>query len=132
MAAPCPACGTEVDPLRAPAVRVLGGKITAYCSNECAAGLPKVAHVVALPAPTAAPKLRRTTAPSVVDATEPPALVLARPRRRRLVLWLTAGIIAGGMAVAIVQAVSPSTPTPVEARTPPPAPDAGPDASPSP
>lgn len=129
MAAPCPACGTEVDPLRAPAVRVIGGKITAYCSTECASGLPKVAHVVALPAPTA-PKLRRTTAPAAVETDAAPEIVIARPKRRRLVLWLTAGIIAGGMAVAIVQAVSPSTPTPVEARPPPSAPDAGPDAAP--
>ena len=32
----CPTCGKAVDPLRAPSVKVIGGRITAFCSPECA------------------------------------------------------------------------------------------------
>jgi YHS domain-containing protein len=33
----CPVCGKPVDPLRAPAVAVVGGKIVSFCSKEHAA-----------------------------------------------------------------------------------------------
>lgn len=128
MAAPCPTCGKDFDPLRAPAARVVGGKIVAYCSAGCADQLPRAAAAVALPVPVsaaaAAKPTRAVTAPSpapavAVDADELTAVAVARPpRRRRLVLGLTAGIVVGGMAVAIVQAVSPSSPARVEAGQP--------------
>jgi hypothetical protein len=128
MAAPCPTCGKDVDPLRAPAARVIGGKIVAYCSVACADQLPKAAAAVMLSPPrraTAAPSIpaRAVSAPlaAVEPADEPSGGVeiAAPPRRRRLVLGITAGIVVGGMAVAIVQAVSPTTPQRVEASHPP-------------
>jgi len=35
----CPVCGKAVDPLRAPAVGVLDGKVVSFCSREHAAEL---------------------------------------------------------------------------------------------
>src|SRR5690349_14224913 len=32
----CPTCNKEVDPLRAPSARVIGGRVVAFCSAECA------------------------------------------------------------------------------------------------
>ncbi|HTJ42993.1 MAG TPA: HEAT repeat domain-containing protein [Kofleriaceae bacterium] len=32
----CPTCGKPIDPLRAPSVKVIAGKITAFCSPACA------------------------------------------------------------------------------------------------
>src|SRR5690349_14371284 len=34
--AKCPTCDKEVDPIRAPSARVIGGKIVAFCSAACA------------------------------------------------------------------------------------------------
>ncbi len=112
MAVPCPTCGKDVDPLRAPAVRVIAGKITAYCSAECADQLPKAAQAISL---SPAKKRAASVGPAAVDVVEAPVPV-ARSRRPRLVIWLIAGIVVGGMAVAIIQATSPSSPTPVEAK----------------
>jgi len=124
MAVSCPTCGKDVDPLRAPAARVMAGKILAYCSAACADQLPKAATAVSLPSPSPAPRRapsRAAPAPAVAveREPEPEGVELAHPpRRRRLVLWITAGIVVGGMAVAIVQATSPSTPNRVEAGHP--------------
>src|SRR5579862_9742592 len=34
--ATCPTCGKPLDPLRAPSVKVIAGRITAFCSPVCA------------------------------------------------------------------------------------------------
>jgi HEAT repeat protein len=49
------------------------------------------------------------------DEDEPRREIDRRRRRNRRVAWLTAGIVAGGMAVVVIQAVSPSTPARVAA-----------------
>lgn len=129
MAVACPTCGKDVDPLRAPAARVIAGKIVAYCSAACADQLPRAAAAISLSPTRSAPRRAATPAPTVEAEIE--VEVAAPPRRRRLVLLLTAGIVIGGMAVAIIQATSPSTPKAVEAGSPPASSiDAGPDAAP--
>jgi len=50
------------------------------------------------------------------DDDAPRREVERRRRRNRRVFWLSAGIIAGGMAVAVIQTVSPSSPGPVAAE----------------
>lgn len=183
--AKCPTCDKEVDPLRAPSARVIGGRIVAFCSAACAnagteASVAAVKARVADAAPEAkaadkpaakaadkpaargsmldeleqsraparAPKsttpivaddvVEERAAPSKRARTEPPkpppstgtgtrlataveadagaddddgAVADVRPRRRRgLVLMFAAIIIIGGMAIAIVQAISPGSP----------------------
>lgn len=181
--AKCPTCDKEVDPLRAPSARVIGGRVVSFCSAACAnagseagamAAKARVAEARAeanpesrpvakpasmldeleqarTPAPARAPK---STTPIVADdvveerpatskraRTEPPrpppatartgsgtraatggdaatdddddggAVADLRPRRRRgLVLMFAAVIIIGGMAIAIVQTISPGSP----------------------
>ena len=39
--ASCPKCERDVDPLRAPAVRVIEGKVVAFCSAACAGTAPR-------------------------------------------------------------------------------------------
>jgi len=120
----CPTCGTDIDPLRAPVARIVGGKITTFCSPACAAGKPAAAapSPAAKPAPapaaTPAPRLPPAMIVDDVDARddEPQHVPDLKRRRNRRVFWLTAGIIAGGMAVVVIQTVSPSTPGPVSAQ----------------
>ncbi|MGE5185717.1 MAG: HEAT repeat domain-containing protein [Acidobacteriota bacterium] len=58
----CPTCGKPVDPLRAPAAKIKGGKVVAYCSKECA-GAADTAPVArpAEPAPAPAAKVGKRT-----------------------------------------------------------------------
>jgi HEAT repeat protein len=173
--ASCPTCNKDVDPLRARATRVIGGRIVAFCSPECAAGeakkpepeakkpaaeakkpaaeakkpaaeakkpaaeakkpepaKPATAAATAATAATSVdtplsadrPRSQRLTNPvepgDVVEEhdavvprrarTEPPVPPPRRRRRRGLVLMFAGAIVVGGMAIAIVQAVSPSSP----------------------
>ena len=121
----CPSCGKPIDPLRAPIARVVDGRIRTFCSPACAAGAP--AAVAPSPSgPSAVPRERapQPSAPIITiveepdDADAPPARAdgAERRRRNRRVAWLTAGIVAGGMAVVVIQTVSPSSPSRVAAE----------------
>jgi YHS domain-containing protein len=62
----CPTCGKAVDPLRAPAVSVMAGKIVGFCSRDCA--------TAAESRPVAAPRRDATPIPPTKrkDATPVP------------------------------------------------------------
>lgn len=133
-AATCPTCGKALDVLRAPVARVKGGKVVTFCSAACAAGSP-----VPVPVPGEPPRraksftgggsARTEPAPEPVVVRKPPAVIvddeaaeesqhvpdLKRSRNRRI-LWLTAATVAGGMAIVVIQAVSPSSPAKVSAE----------------
>jgi HEAT repeat protein len=64
---PCPTCGKPVDPLRAPAVSVRGGKVVSFCSKDCA-GAPGSGES----RPVIAPRAEGTPIPKRRDATPPP------------------------------------------------------------
>jgi len=134
MAGTCPTCQRSFDPVRAAVVRVVGTRVVSYCSSECAdrpASVP--APVAAAPPPRVADPIRAPSAPAADEpfplASEVPATTLAgwtpdapsssdaRRRRRRQVVALCAATIAGGMAIAVIEAVSPSTPSRVDAAT---------------
>jgi HEAT repeat protein len=137
MAATCPTCQRPIDPVRAPVVRVHGARVVAYCSTGCADAASGIARADApAPAPRAAdvrtPDVARPEPPAagVAVRADAPSATDHRRRRRNQVVALCGATIAGGMAIAIVEAVSPSTPTRVDAAiataarpaAPPPAP----------
>lgn len=83
--ATCPTCGKAIDPLRAPVVRIVGGKILGYCSTECsdrrpaaqaAAAATAAASVVVTEVMTAAAAAQ--AAPAVDPSADP-----ARPSKPR-------------------------------------------------
>lgn len=124
----CPTCGAAIDPLRAPVARIVDGRVRTYCSKSCADGAAAVAKVTAAAADASEAIQRRSgpiTAPRALDdETEhdqardehPRSATESRRRRNRRVMWLSAGIVTGGMAVAIIQTVSPSSPHQVAAE----------------
>lgn len=132
MSTSCPTCGKAIDPLRAPVARIAAGRVVSYCSAECADQLPRAAAPISLPAPATGPVSTtavaiRTAAsaaspgaPAAVDYDHDPdgprTVHDLRRRRNRRVLWLSVGIVVGGMAFAVIQAVSPSSPGPVSAE----------------
>lgn len=75
----CPACNRSVDPLRSRFVGVVGGKVVAYCSAECAArSAPSGAVAAATPSgavtvPVAAPSPAPAASPAPVVASPAPA-----------------------------------------------------------
>jgi hypothetical protein len=89
------------------------------------------------------PTPRRIVEPEPEVEDHPRSATDIRRRRNRRVMWLSAGIITGGMAVAIIQTVSPSSPGRVDAERdsgahvadaapkPPPPPDKPPGLDPS-
>ncbi|HUQ08495.1 MAG TPA: hypothetical protein VM261_38655 [Kofleriaceae bacterium] len=140
--ATCPSCGKTFDPMRSRHVRVKDGRVMAFCSEACKAAdvvaLPPVmAETTKLPAsyvPPAAAEPKRAAATKAVPAPAPvpvavpaPATVEVaddvveevprlRPRRRwRAALAALAVIVVGGMAIALVQNISPSSPSRVNA-----------------
>ena len=149
----CPTCQKTVDPIRAPAAKIIGGRVMTFCSPECARGGAAVVPVpvpVPVPvvesAPTAvpAPVVIEASAPAVaaepLAATPPPtptAVVRSltddatapEPRSRKRVWAAALGmLIAAGIGGALVQTVSPGRSTPAAAAdaVPPPAPIAAP------
>jgi HEAT repeat protein len=79
-AASCPTCGKPLDPLRAPSVKVISGRITAFCSPVCA-GRAETNPVVpvAAPTPTPAPVPAAPAAPVAPMATAPTEKVASPP-----------------------------------------------------
>jgi HEAT repeat protein len=137
MAATCPICQRPIDPVRAPVVRVHGARVIGYCSPACADAASGIARADAAPAaraPASAEVRSPDSAgpdvgPGVAVRADAPSATDHRRRRRNQVVALCGATIAGGMAIAIVEAVSPSAPTRVDAaiatanRPPPPAPE---------
>jgi len=103
----CPTCAEPIDPMRAPAVRIRGGRVVSYCSVACADNPSSVVRR----AETAANEPGTGTEAGAGTGTER----TSHGSRRRQVLALCAAMICGGMAVAVLQAVSPGTPTRVDA-----------------
>lgn len=121
----CPACHAPIDPARAPVARVRGTRVVTFCSTACADA----------PASDAAPLTMRVDGPgqaseALAGAAETaderrarrlaqvelePDYVRPRGNRKRQIMALSATIMAGGMAITIINAVSPSTPTEVSA-----------------
>jgi HEAT repeat protein len=130
----CPTCGNPLDPLRAPVAKVIGGKIVTFCSPGCAAGQSqKMAVPAAAAAAAEAPRRAKSFTGGGSTAPEkklPPALIVddepdedesprvpdLRRGRNRRILWMTAALLAGGAAIVVIQAVSPSSPGPVSAE----------------
>jgi HEAT repeat protein len=133
----CPSCGQALDPLRAPVARIVGGKVLAYCSAECAAGGASVAvprsyveieTVVAdvggsaqLPAVPARPdSAAPIPAPREVDLTPQPIATdgalapMELPRRSRWRWWLAAALLGAlgalGGALASGRRAAPAAP----------------------
>lgn len=122
--ATCPTCGTVFDPVRARVVRVRGGKVMSFCKEACAAA--ELIAVVAPETAPAAPVVVPPGAPAAPEAVPEPARpramttggtpVVARRRPTLRILALVAVIVIGGMAIAVVQAISPSSPSRVAAE----------------
>lgn len=144
----CHTCQAPLDPARAPVARIRGAKIVSFCSAACADGVaqtaPAGADDPAPPAPSVASSApdspassgpeRVETATDLADRREPdesPAsddgsrdyAASARPRgsRRNKIIAISAAIMMGGMAITIINAVSPSAPSSVRAAQPVPA-----------
>src|SRR5690242_2140796 len=72
--AKCPTCDKEVDPLRAPSARVIGGKIVAFCSAACAnAGTEASVAAVKARVADAAPEAKAADKPAAKAADKPAA-----------------------------------------------------------
>jgi murein DD-endopeptidase MepM/ murein hydrolase activator NlpD len=106
----CPACGGAYDPLRARAVRVVDGKVRAFCSVECRdAGLSAELEA----AVACAPEIGRPRR-GVLSRTVLPALVLVtvalgvRGRMRERGVPLPSASLANGTAHAMKPLRTPS------------------------
>jgi HEAT repeat protein len=119
----CPSCGRAIDPLRAPSVKIVGGKVVAYCSSDCKLGvdhtplpgpLPEPADDESgLPAPSqeVAPVAQFGLEGDITPVPAPPALRVPpsapRPRgRARRVVLLAAAVAAAAAGVVVVQRAS--------------------------
>lgn len=131
----CPTCNTPLDPAHAPIARVRGARVVTYCSPDCASNAETGEAVAAETVAEALPRVEAAS-PPVQPASEeaeesPPAaseldddearLVRAGRSgwlsggRRRRVLWASAAIMVGGMAVAIIPVISPTASSSVSA-----------------
>ncbi|WP_428264243.1 HEAT repeat domain-containing protein [Haliangium sp.] len=130
----CPACKAPIDPARAPVARVRDGRVVTFCSTACAEAKPAPTAAnrtgaTTATATTTAPartQLRAATAPPVAEHEDRYDLRRSTPpgRRRGRVIALSAAMMAGGMVITVMSAVSPSTPTDVSAASQPRAPRA--------
>jgi HEAT repeat protein len=117
----CPTCNSPINAARASVARVRGARIVMYCSAACADERDKAGQAPA-PAPARVAEASERVAETAVADAEPEPVAehdYARPRprgnRRRKIIALSAAIMAGGMAITIINAVSPSTPSDVSA-----------------
>ncbi len=106
--------------------RIRGAKVVTYCSARCA-DTPIASGKVTTrrtPAPpehsdlTPVPKAHVSHAPRIeIDLTPAPTPVKPRlsASLRKRVLWISAAIMLGGMAIAAILSFSPSTPSSVSA-----------------
>jgi HEAT repeat protein len=113
----CPTCNSSINAARASVARVRGARILTYCSAACADAPDKVAPVPE----RLAQADERGPETAAADAEHEPVAErdYARPRprgnRKRKIIALSAAIMVGGMAITIINAVSPSTPSDVSA-----------------
>lgn len=110
----CPSCNSPLDLARAPVARVRGAKVLAFCSPECADKGEQSEEAPDEHLSDGDPR------PEVTHSDEEERdyhAVPVRPRtsRRRKIIALSAAIMAGGMLITIINAVSPSTPSDVSA-----------------
>lgn len=140
----CPCCHEPLDATRAPVAKIVGAKVVSFCSQECAAtgvreAAPKSGPDDDTPVEKAETSEAVTSEP-VVEKEEPqlahadesekeedeadslaPIAVASgagsvSPRRKRsVIVFLAAAILLGGMAIAIIEAVSPSSSSPAQA-----------------
>ncbi len=122
----CPNCQRTVDALRAPAAKIVGGKVMTFCSPECARGIKpeatpvpeRVAEVAPAPAPAPMPP-----APLPSRATDEQRFTMLEPnlhapqhRSRKAVIIAAFGtLLAAGVGGAVVQMVSPGRSSPAAA-----------------
>jgi HEAT repeat protein len=76
--ATCPTCGKPLDPLRAPSVKVIAGRITAFCSPVCA-GRAQTDPVVPVTPIAQAPTEKVAAPPFVAEKKAAPAAPKAAP-----------------------------------------------------
>jgi len=136
----CPSCSTALDPTHAPVARIRGAKVVTYCSVACAdappatvasssenslsagpspaSGTAKIAkpsseevEVESGPVPTPLPPDSHVRAPMQPEVSRGMSASL-----RKRVLLASGAIMAGGMAIAVVQSVSPSSPSSASAE----------------
>ncbi len=138
----CPSCHTALDPTHAPVARIRGAKVVTYCSAACADAPTAKPPEPTPPEPTPArgkaieakaeaaedesPKPSKAADAGPVPTPLPPdpqspTLLRAEASRgissslRTRVLLASGAIMVGGMAIAVVQSVSPSSPSSVSA-----------------
>lgn len=117
----CPTCDRDIDPAHAPVAKIVGAKILTFCSAACAAGeaAPEPeppaddqqepdsiddGWELDEPAPALGPAPALTPAPApALDETS-----IRRRRPRGLIIGVSAVIVLGGAAIAIIDGVSPS------------------------
>ncbi|GAB4517338.1 MAG: hypothetical protein Tsb0020_35920 [Haliangiales bacterium] len=115
----CPTCGAAIDPARAPVARVRAGKVVTFCSLACAErSSDEVASAAAAPSPPKRDPGAARDALAVASPGYPPHRTSARASRRRRIIALSSAMLIGGMAITIISAFSPSTPTNVRAASP--------------
>ncbi|ACY16944.1 HEAT repeat domain-containing protein [Haliangium ochraceum] len=142
----CPTCAKPIDPARAPVARVRGGRVVTFCSQACADAsrpdAPSAEPPATSPEPAAAAKDAkggrskrrartailheqerggaRDSAAGSGDSDETAEEYAGRRSRssgRRRVIALSTAILLGGMAITVINAVSPSTPVDVNAAS---------------
>lgn len=101
----CPTCHSPIEPARAPVARIRGSRVVTYCSPTCA---DSPAVVKKEPARVPEPVVEY---PATVASERP------RGNRKRQIIAISVAIMAGGMAITIINAVSPSTPSDVSAAS---------------
>ncbi len=134
--AQCPACHKPIDAARATVAKIVGARVLTYCSAECADGMPQVvadAEAQESRDTAAADSTTTTTTTTTgrstsdtgdsdasVDDARPVArasLATARRTARRRVIAVASLFLVGGMLLTIIKAVSPSSPSEVEASS---------------
>ncbi|MEM9489732.1 MAG: HEAT repeat domain-containing protein [Myxococcota bacterium] len=138
----CPTCGSSIDPARAPVAQIRGTAVVTYCSTACAAGEAEPAPASAersrgrkggaaggpdQPGADGSPggdrPGRAATAAVGDQASDARAVTTERPgkgarsNRKGQIIALSAAIMLGGMAITIINAVSPSSPSDVSAAS---------------
>jgi hypothetical protein len=132
----CPSCSIALDPTHAPVARIRGARVVTYCSVACA-DAPALASpadaklgndtpesesavVAKTSEATKADDSGQVPTPLPPDGAESAPLHTLEPlrisaSRRKRVLLASGAIMVGGMAIAVVQSISPSSPSSVSA-----------------
>lgn len=125
----CPTCDKPIDALSSVA-RVRGTRVVTFCSEQCADRPETVEPEPEQPEQPepekVVPIVVRRPAPEPIAEAEPvrASEMVLRPHRngRRHLIAISAAVLLGGMVIAIIGAVSPSSPSNVDAKESPPEP----------